>query len=316
MAAPTNTVQTYAQIGRREDLSDIIYDISPTETPFMNSIGKTKADNTYTEWQTDALASADATNAVVEGDDVTADTYAATTRVGTYTQLMDKAVTVSNTANAVNTAGRKQELSYQMAKRSKELKRDIEARITGNYASSAGNSTAARTTAGALAWLTSNVSRGTSGANGGFSSGTVSAATNGNTRTYTETLLKAVLKSVWDSGGNPTMVLTGSAAKQTASSFTGIADARRETGNKQARIIGAADVYVSDFGEVAFVPDRFCSTRDALVVDPEYWDIAYLQPFSTEELAKTGHAEKRMIKVELALRCLNQAASGVVADLA
>lgn len=317
MAVPTNAVQTYAQIGRREDLSDIIYDISPTETPFMNSIGKTKADNTYTEWQTDALASASATNAVVEGDDVTADTYVPTVRVGNYTQLMDKVVTVSNTADAVNTAGRKREMSLQMSKRSKELKRDIEARITGNYASAAGQgSSTARTTAGALAWLTTNDSRGTSGADGGFSSGTVAAATNGNTRTFTETLLKGVLKSCWDAGGAPTIALMGSTMKQTASGFAGIADQRRETGNKRATIVGAADVYVSDFGEIAFVPDRFCSTRDVLVADPEYWDIAYLQPFSTEELAKTGHAEKRMIKVELALRCLNEAASGVVADLA
>ncbi len=316
MAAPTNTVQTYAQIGRREDLSDVIYELFPTETPFMTAIGKSTASNTYTEWQTDVLAAADHDNANVEGDDVTADTYAPTTRVGTYTQLMDKVVSVSSTADAVNTAGRRSEMARELKKRSMELKRDIEKRICGNYASVAGNASTARKTAGALAWLTTNDSRGTSGADGGFSAGIVAAATNGNTRTYTETLLKGVLKSVWDAGGTPSMVITGSALKQTASGFSGLAAARRETGNKKVTIVAAADVYVSDFGEVMFVADRFASTRDALVVDPEYWDIAYLQPFKTEALGKTGHADRKMLSVEFALRCLNEAANGVVADLA
>lgn len=316
MAVPTNTIQTPSRVGNREDLSDIIYDISPTETPFVTAVGKGEATAVYHEWQTDALVAADATNKNIQGDDVANDSRPATTRVGTYTQLMDKVVGTSSTQQAVKAAGRsKGEHAYQLAKAMKEIKRDMEARATGNYASVAPTSSVAGETAGALAWLTSNVSRGSTGASGGFSAGIVAAATNGTQRAFTETLLKTVVSSVWTSGGEPTMCLVNAAQKQAASGFAGIAQQRRDTGNKRATIVGAADVYVSDFGEITFVPDRFCSTRDALIVDPSQWSIDALQPLQRAALAKTGHAERDMIFVEWALKCNNQAASGVVADL-
>lgn len=315
MTVPTNTIQAVSRVGVREDLSDKIAALFPDQCPFIDSIGRSKASNTYTEWQTDALASANASNAAIQGDDTPNLSRADTTRVGTYTQLMTKVVGSSTTVEAVSKAGRRSELARELMKAGREIRTDMESRCTGNYASVAPTSSVAGKTAGALAWLKTNVSRGASGANGGFSSGTVSAFTAGTARTFTETLLKGVLQSAWSSGGNPKSVIMAGTKKQTAAGFAGLAQARRETGNKKVTIVAGADIYVSDFGEVQFVPDRFCSTSDALIVDPEYWDIAVLSPMQTDDLAKTGLATRKLMFTEFALRCLNEAASGSVNDL-
>ena len=114
MAVPAGTMQTFQQIGIREQLADMIYDISPTETPFLSNAKRGKATNRKAEWQLDALAAANGDNATIEGDDATTDTAVPTTRLNNYTQLMDKVVRTSSTADAVSTAGRKNELSYQI----------------------------------------------------------------------------------------------------------------------------------------------------------------------------------------------------------
>lgn len=315
MTVPTGTTQTYQQIGRREDLSDVIYDISPTEVPFMSSIGRTSTDATYTEWQTDTLAAADGDNAVIEGDDATNDTATATVRLGNYTQLMDKVVQVASSARAVKTAGRKDEFSYQLAKRAKELKRDMETRLTGNYASVAGAAGTARKAAGFEAWIQTNDSRGVGGANTAFTGGIQAAATDGTQRAFTETLLQDVLQLCWENGGSPSLVMVGGFNKKTASGFDGIATQYNDAANKKPKIVASADVFVSDFGTVNIVANRFSRSRSALVIDPEFWDVAYLQPFKTEDLAKTGHSDRKMLSVEFTLRSLNEKSSGCVADL-
>lgn len=315
MAVPSGTYQTFQAIGRREDLTDVIHDVSPTDTPFMTAIGKSKATNTFHEWQTDALAAADGSNAVVEGDDVTNDTATPTVRLGNYTQLMDKVVSVASSQEASNSAGRASELSYQLAKRSKELKRDMETRLTGNYASVAGNASTARQCAGFEAWIQTNDSRGTSGANTAFSGGIQAAATDGTQRAFTETLLQDVLQLCWENGGEPTMVMTGGFNKKVASGFAGIADAVRDVGNRKGTIVAAADVFVSDFGTVNIVANRFSRSRSALVVDPTMWKLCYYQPFKTEDLAKTGHATRKLLSVEFTLEACNEKSSGCVADL-
>jgi Family of unknown function (DUF5309) len=315
MAVPAQTVQAVGRIGIREDLSDIIYNISPTDTPFVSAIGKGKADNTYTEWQTDTLVAANAENATIQGDDLANESRPATTRVGTHTQIFKKVIGTSTTARAVKTAGRSDEHAYQVAKAGKEMKRDMEAAFTTNRASVAATASVAGKTAGALAWLTTNVSRGVGGANGGFSAGIVAAATNGTQRTSTEALLKGVIAAAWNSGGEPTMALMSLTQKQTAAAFVGLADQRRETGDKRLKIIAGADVYVSDVGEITFVPDRFCSTRDILVADPTMWEIATLDPMQRRTLANTGLADRTALYCEVALKSLNESGSGVVADL-
>lgn len=328
MTAPTGTTQTYQQVGIREDLTDMIYDISPTETPFLSMAGRVSVKQPKHEWQQDSLAAADGTNATIEGDDATNNTAVATSRLANYTQLMDKVVEVSSTANAVNAAGRKQELSYQIAKRSKEIKRDMEARLTGNYASVAGGASTARQTGSVESWLTTNTSRGsggaTAGADGGFHSttGLTVAATDASSsgvRTFTEALLKTVIGDCWNAGGEPDTVMVGKFNKQKASGFSGIATLYRDTAGKnsasQISIVGGADVYVSDFGSHKIVPNRFSRDRSALVLDMSYFKVGYLQPFKIDPLAKTGHAERRMLSAEFALECSNEATSGVIADL-
>lgn len=315
MAVTSGTTQTYGVVGRREDLTDVIHDLSPTDTPFMSAIQKGSCSHTFHEWQTDALAVADGDNKVVEGDNPDNDSITATVRLGNYTQLMDKVIQVSSSQRASNNAGRGDELSYQGMKRSKELKRDMEARLTGNYASVAGGASTARECAGFEAWIQTNDSRGAGGGNTAYSGGIQAAATDGTQRAYTESLLKDVLQLCWENGGDPSMILVGAFNKKQMSAFNGIADQVRDTGNKRATIIGAADVYVSDFGQVDIMPSRFSRSRSALVVDPSMWKLCYYQKFQTVELAKTGHSDRKMLSVEFTLEACNEKSSGCVADL-
>ena len=306
----------YDAIGQREDLTDVIYDISPTETPFMSSIGKTKATAVYHEWQTDSLAAATTNNAAVEGADASDATLSPTTRLGNYTQILQKTIKVSGTLDAVNKAGRKSEKAYQLAKASQELKRDLETILLSNQGRSAGSSnSSARKMGSLLSWIKTNSSVQTNG--GDPTTIGVSTRTDGNTRTFTEALLKEVVAEVFASGGSPKILMVGAAGKQKASSFTGISAYRYNVNGSAApaAIVGAADIYVSDFGNMSVVPNRFMRTRDALILDPEYAALAYLRPFQTNELAKAGDSDKTQVLVEVTLEVKNEAAHGIVADL-
>jgi hypothetical protein len=323
MTQTANTFDTFGAKGIRESLSNVIYNISPEETPFMSNIGRENVKNTFFEWQTDALAAASTTNAQIEGDDVSSyDSTTATVRVGNYTQVSRKTLILSGTLESVDKAGRRSELAYQLAKRSAELKRDMESIMLTNQAAtggSAGVSTALRKTGSLLAFIKSNTDKGTTGADPSYTTqpnATRTDATDANLRTFTETILKSVIQKVWAAGGTPKILMVGPVNKQRVSGFAGIAEIRREvTGNKPGVIIGAADVYVSDFGAVSVVPNRFQRERDAFVLDPEYASVAFLRPFQTVELAKTGDAEKRMILVEWGLKVNTEAAHGLAADL-
>ena len=317
MAIVTNTFTRYSAIGIREDLSNVIYNISPEETPFISNVSRENVKNTYFEWQTDALAAASSSNAALEGDDISSfQAVTPTARVGNYTQISTKNVIISGTLEAVDKAGRRSELTYQLAKMGSELKRDMESALLANQAAVAGNTTTARRTAGLPAWLTSNTSFGTGGADPTVGSTPTAARTDGTQRAFTEALLKDVIAEVWTSGGTPKMLMVGAFNKQAASAFAGIATKFRDVpAGQQAQIIGAADVYVSDFGTVNIVPNRFQRARDAFVVDPEYASLAILRPIQQTELAKTGDAEKRLMLVEYGLKVSNQAAHGIVADL-
>lgn len=321
MTAPANTVNRYSVTKAvREDLSDIIYNITPEDTPFMSNIGRGKASNTYFEWQTDALAAANGDNAQVEGDDAPNDTRAPTSRFGNYTQIMRKVVGVSGTSEAVDKAGIKGQLAYEMSKASAELKRDMEVRLVGAKSAVAGNSTTARQTAGFGAFLVTNQDKAGDGVDPTFSGGTDgfpnAPYTGGTDRAFTETILKNVMQKVWAEGGSLDMVMVGPKQKTVASTFAGIAEVRKEiSGEQQATIIGAADVYVGDFGAVTFVPNRFMPADLAYVVDPEYAEVAYLRDFKTNDLAKTGDSDRKMILVEFGLKVKTEKAHGVARDL-
>jgi len=302
-------------IGQREDLTDVIANISPTETPFQSSIGKTKATAVFHEWQTDSLAAATTNNAAVEGADASDATLSPTVRLGNYTQILQKTIKVSGTLDTVNKAGRKSEKAYQLAKASAEIKRDLETILLANQGRSAGTSNStARKMAGLLSWLTTNTSVVTS-SNNPTTIG-VSTRTDGTQRTFTEQLLKDAVASVFTSGGNPKVLMVGPSGKQKVSSFAGIAAQRfMAPSDTPTTIIGAADVYMSDFGSMSVVPNRFMRARDALVLDPEYAALAYLRPFQTNELAKAGDSDKTQLLVEATLEVKNEAAHALIADL-
>lgn len=319
MTIVTNTNLTFDTIGIREDLSDTIYNISPEETPFTSNIGRTAATQTFHEWQTHVLATAVDDNAQLEGDETAFAAASRTVRVGNLTQISDKDAIVSGTNQAVVQAGRSDEMAFQLVTRGLELSRDIEFQMLSNKASVAGNATTARQSAGILAWLESNTERGVGGSDGGFAAGIVAAATNGTLRTFTETLLKSAQQSAFTNGGKPTMLFMDGLLKQTFSGFAGIAANRVDQTvgmNQMGAIIGAADVYVGDFGTLTAVPHPYGMTaRDVIGVDPTMVAKSVLRPMASMELAKTGDAEKRLINEEYTLEVKNEAAHFVVADV-
>ncbi len=316
MAQPSETYDTYDAVGAREDLSDIIYNISPTETPFMSMIGRGKMTAVYSDWQIDTLAAVDTGNAVIQGDDATNDAVAATTRPGNRSQISDKVIVISGTQDVISKAGRKKELSYQLAKKSKELKRDMEAIMTRNQASLVGSAVLAPRSGSLEAWYETNVSRGGgAGASGGFNTSTniVDAATNGTQRAIQESTLKTVISSCWTNGGNPTTLMCGAVTKANISAFTG--NSTRLDKGEDKKLVAAIDFYVSDFGTHKTVPNRFQNDRTLHVLDPSLWSVIYLRSFRQHALAKTGDSEKRQLLVEWSLCSKNEAGSGVYADL-
>lgn len=320
MAELATTFDTYNAKGIRENLSDIIYRISPEETPFISNIGKEDIQNTYYEWQNDALASA-AANSALEGDDIASfPSVTATQRLGNYAQISRKLVLVSGTLDTVKKAGRKSELAYQTSLRAAELKRDMEFIATQNQAGIAGNSTTARQTAGLESFIRTNTSLGATGVNSTLSGTTQgypnSVRTDGTQRLFTETILKSVMASVYTSGGKPSYLMVGVAQKQVVSAFAGIAVNRFQLSKPEmGAVIGAVDVYVSDFGNLQIVPNRFQRNRTAFFIQPEYCSVAFLRPFTMETLAKTGDAEKRLLLVEWGLKVKHEAAHGAAYDL-
>lgn len=318
-----NTLTHYGSIGNREDLSNVIYNISPEETPFMSNAGRDDMDAVFTEWQTDALAAPNGANAQLEGDNLASyDAVVPTTRLGNTAQISRKSVSISGTQERIKKAGRKSELSYQVSKKGAELKRDLETiHIGTNQGATIGSATVARTEASFLAWLRTNVTNVVAGgANPAAPSGgqPLAGRTDGTTPVaFTEAMLKTLAQSVWNSGGAPKTLMVDGTQKQTVSGFAGIATKTLyQEKAKVTAIIGAADVYVSDFGTYAIVPNRFQRHRDAWLVDFDYVKVAYLRPFKLEELAKTGDADNRLMLVEYTLKVTNEAAHGLVADLA
>ena len=317
-------VTTYDAVNsQREDLSDIIFEISPTSTPFMSNIGKDTCDATYYEWQLDQLASPDVNNAVIEGADAGNADFVATVRVANYAQISRKVVSVSGTADAVNMAGMKTVMAYETAKKAKEIKRDMEAILLSNTAAVSGSNSTARKTAGLPAWLSTNSIANAatpptmSGATGnGYPNVAWTGLSTSTDVAFTEAMLKSAIQKVWAEGGDPKVLMVGPYNKTVVSAFAGLA-AQRVTYNnaKPLKIIATADVYLSDFGEVAIVPNRFQPENFAFVLDPEYASVSYLRPFRTFDIAKTGDADKKELVVEYGLRCKTEKAHAVIANL-
>ena len=311
MAQPADTYSSYDAVGNREDLADIIYDISPTQTPFISGIPHVSASGHNHEWQTDSLAPA-ADNKVIQGDDATTDASTATVRLGNYCQISDKVARVTGTQRAMDVAGKGDELDYQVMKKSKELKRDQEFTLVGlNNAKVVGSDSVAAELGSVLSYITTNTVDGVGGVNPA-GDGT-DARTDGTPVAFTEAMLKTVLASCWDAGGEPDLIMLGSFNKQAMSDFTG--GATRNVNASDKRLTAAIDVYVSDFGEITVIPNRFMRSRDALVIEKDKWALASLRSFSETPLAKTGDSDRVQILCEYTLESRNEAASGGIFDL-
>ena len=320
MAVPSGAFQTYQQIGIREDLSDEIFMISPTETPFLTGIAKTTATNPAHEWQTDALSAA-AANAQIDGDDASTNTAVPTVRLRNYVQNLTKVPMVTENAQAVNTAGRADEMDYQVMKRGKELKLDLEFSLSRNAGSTAGSTGSASLSASVESWLSSNrtsVQLGSGATTPGYSGTTVAAPTDSSTAgTLTEAALRAVIQACYSAGGMPDTLLVGPAVKnKITDAFTGIATRFRDVpSGSKAQIISGVDLYVSNFGEFRLVPSRIVRDVNILVLDMKMWKCAFLVPFTSWELAKTGASYRRQLYVAATLEASNQASSGKVTDI-
>ena len=289
------TVVTYSAVGNREDLSDIITNIAPTETPLFSMFGKTKAKSTYHEWLEDDLTPP-AANAKVEGADYTIDTPTTRVRKGNYTQIFSKGYGVSGTQEAVLKAGMKSELAYQMGKASKELGRDVEYAYINNITADPGSATTARQMGGIQAFVATNI-----------------LANGGTPRALTETLLNDALQLAWEAGGSPDCVVVNGTNKRTISSFT--AGTTKQVYAKDKRLVASVDVYESDFGIVMIIADRWMPADKVFVLEKSRFKTAYLRPFKQEEVAKVGDRVERMIVGELTLECRAEKANAIIADI-
>lgn len=313
----TTSTDTYDQVGIREDLINNIWNVDPQQTPFISSIAKSSAKNTYHEWQTDTYASA-ADNIAVEGADASFTPAASTIRMGNYTQILQKTAMVSGTLEATDRAGRDREMNYQMMKRGVELKRDLERACVGvNNAQVAGNATTGREMGSFTSYVYTNDSVGGGGASPtgqGATSGTT-ARTDGTQRAFTEGLLEGVIDSIFNSSGEMAdRILLGSFNKRAMNGFTGRAtttDHRVTEGS----IVSAADIYKSDYGDLEIVAGVFNRARDGIVYKKDKWALGVLRPMKSNDIASTGDAEKKQIIMEATLVSRNEKSSGLVADL-
>ena len=311
MAQPTNTFDSYDSVGIREDLSNVIYNVSPEETPFYSKAKKTSAKNTLVEWQTDSLR-ASAANAHIEGDATAGEARSATTRLGNYTQIFKNAVVVPDTDEGLDKAGRAKEVAYQTLKIAKEQKLDIEKALFENNARVAGSSSAARELAGAPAWLITNTDFGSGGADA-TGDGT-DARTDGTQAAFDQARFDGVMQSIWEEGGKPDTVYLSAFQMNKALGFTGNNNQRSNVQAGDERVIKSLAVYVTPWGTVEFMPSRENRSRDVFIMQDNMWEVAVLRPTKNVALAKTGDNTTRQVVTELTLCAKNEKANGMIAD--
>jgi len=307
MAAPTNTQSSTVAVGNREDLTDIIDNITPTETPFYSMIAKTKATGTQHEWQTQALRAAKQ-NAHAEGDDTTATAVTQQVRLGNRTQILKEAASVSGTQENVAKAGKKSEMAKQLALKGAEMKLDIEFALTQNNVSA----TNPRLMRGLVGYMdAANVNAGTGYVAPNYLTNV--AQTDGTQRAFTEALLKDTLQKTYISGGRPTIAMMGAKAKQTFSTFTG--NATRQKDADDSKLNASISVYVSDFGTIKTLINLQQRARDVFLIQPDKWAFAVLRPWEKSPLAKTGDSERNQLLIEATLEAINPLANGGVLDI-
>ena len=315
MAQPTNTFDSYDANGIREDLSDVIYDVSPEDTPFLTACRKVGASNTLHEWQTDALR-ASAENKHVEGDDTTAEARTATTRLNNQTQIFKNAVVIPDTDMGLDKAGRATEMAYQIAKVAKEQKLDIEKALFANNAKVAGDSTTARELAGVPAWMITNVDfqSGNSGANP-TGDGSDARTDDGTPTAFSQAKFDSAMQTAYGNGGRRIDTCYLSPFQMNvALGFAGNNNQRATVGGEAGKVVNNMAVYVTPWGQVTFQPSLENRSRDVFLMDSDHWKVATLRGTKNVELAKSGDNTKRQIVTELTLVSANEKASAAVYD--
>jgi hypothetical protein len=308
MSKVTNAFDTYSATADREDLSNIIYNISPMQTPFMSSIGTKNVKNVVFDWQTESLPTP-SSSGELEGFELSRSAATATVRKSNVCMISKRDATVTGSQESSDPAGKRSEMAHQLAIMSKALKRDMEEALCQKGAKTTGNATTARVTGGFESWIETNQSRGTGGAAGGDGA----APTDGTQRDLTEDLLKDVLQLCFTNGGEPSLAICGPHNKQVISGFTGRSQARQFVDSNTVE--ASVSIYSSDFGELKIVPSNRSRERSLLLVDPEFAKVAYLRDFKTIDISTIGDAETKMLIVEFGLEVSNEAAHGIVADL-
>ncbi|NQY81954.1 MAG: DUF5309 domain-containing protein [Alphaproteobacteria bacterium] len=323
MTIVTNTFHTGSAKTNRESLSDVVSRITPEDTPIFSSIPHTEAKATYEEWSSEALSSP-AANAQLEGDEFTYAAVTASKRFGNYTQILRKDWVVSATQDKVSNVGKAEQSANQRVKKGIELRKDIEFAIVSNTASVSGQT---RKFGGVPTWFESDTSsRGAStGAAGGFQTdGMTDVAVAGTFRTYTKALLDSTLQKCYTTGSNVKVAQVSPYAKGVFSSFMksdGVVPVRQATSKKAITLVATAEIYLGDFGEVVFVPNRIMAGSTAmasnvLLLDPSMLEFRFLRKIQdVEDLAKTGDATKGVIVAEGTLVNKNPLAHGVIADI-
>jgi len=314
MAQPTNTFDSYDSVGIREDLSNVIFNVAPDETPFYSKCAKTKATQANHEWQTDTLrASKD--NKHIEGDDTTAEARTATTRLGNYTQIFKDAVVIPDSDDTTDKAGRGREMAYQIMKVAKEQKLDVEKGLFENNAKVAGSATVARELAGVPAWLVTNVDfqSGNGGANP-TGDGSDARTDDGTPTVFTQAKFDDVMQSIWEEGGKPDTCYLSAFQMNKALGFDGNNNQRSQVQAGDKKVVKSLDVYITPWGTVEFMPSRENRSRDVFIMQDDMWKVAMQRSTKQTPLAKTGDNSKRQVVTELTLQCCNEKSSGANYD--
>lgn len=308
MSQITNAFDSYEAIGNREDLADIIYNISPTQTPFLSAVGKRNISNVQFDWQTEVLPTPSSTGQL-EGFELSRSAATNTTRATNVAMISSRDATVTGSQEATDTAGKNSEMAHQLAIMAKALKRDMEEALTQNIAKNAGDASTARQTRSLETWYATNVNKASDGANGSDSA----ARTNGTRRDLTEAMVKDVQQQCFTNGAEPSILMCGPYNKSVISGFTGRSQARQFV---DANVVEASvSIYSGDFGELKVVPSNRSREQAVHLLDPEFAGVAYLRDFETIDISTIGDAQTKMIVVEYGLEMKNEAAHGIVADV-
>lgn len=310
MATVTNAFKTSAAQANREDLSDIIYNIDPTDTPFVSSITRRNVNNVTFDWQTEELPAVDGDNAELEGFELSRSAATPTVRLNNVCQISKRDATVSGSQNAANAAGKAKEMAHQMALVSKALKRDVEKVLVGAQGRDNGSASDPRKTRALESWLSTNVLR---ASDGDDASDEFSTPTDGTQRPLTEALVKEAMQTAYINGAEPSVLMTGPVNKLQVSEFTGRAGTQVSVGHNT--VTSNVTIYASDFGELKVVVNRWQRERTAFLLDPQYACVAYYRNFSRTPIAKIGDAETEMIVVEYGLEMKNEKAHAAIADI-